>query len=311
MSKESHGLKSRDISNLDELIDVISSMKKKIWFSGYKSGDVVKFAGMNFGTGADYGSKYAFTHAHVTLRYQGDMIDVQFLTLMGGLINTFRPTIESLWNDSFVIHEKESDAVKRIAHTYRILNTLDFPTFVPLEENFFPEFRNAHPKILLTKKEKGAHLIDVIRDVQDNAEKLDYLSKASSLMKQLHEKFYIWGDANLTNMMLIDGRLKLYDFGFKPNPNKFSEFLKAKDFLYFCLSGVYRTKLPVKDVVGAVVKGYAPGHNESVMIHLEAERQVISDNSPRFIESVYLKPVFMCDYQKYMEVKREIARQVG
>lgn len=294
----------------DELVRIIEAVKKKARFKGLKTGDEIKIAGISFGSQLSTDSKYAWTNHHQTISYNGEVLDIKVPTLLGRAVVKIRYIDEKFFNGSFIVPESSSQALSREANVYEKLTKHNFPTLQSAQELIKHSGELLVDNILLTKKiENPKYTIDLI-STSGTAEAKKYIKDITTQMKILHQEHnQIWGDAWLGNTMInSEGKILLYDFGFKANPEKSQSFLRAKDLVSLCISAVYRTGQNPEPIIELIMETYEPDKLIKDQIKTSMEKKLARKGLiiPKIEEIMYFNPVYGMNKRSVEKVRREM-----
>ncbi len=304
-----------EVKTQEELVDTIKAIKKKAELKGLLTGDQINIGGINFGSQLSKDSKYAWTNHHQTISYNGELLDVKVPTLLGRTIANLRYIDEACFNEKFIVRESSPESLTREANTYERLIKEGFPTFESAQHLIKNNGELLIDDVLLTKKiNNPQYTIDLIL-TSGEEESRGYIKSTARLMKNLHEKHnQIWGDAWLGNTLIgNDGKLILYDFGFKANPEKNKKFLMAKDLVSLCISSVYRTGQDPEKIVPVVLDAYNPDEDIKKEINKSIEQKMAKKGMilPKVEGILYHKPVFGMDSKRVEKITGEIYSQTA
>jgi tRNA A-37 threonylcarbamoyl transferase component Bud32 len=299
------------VSTEKELYATIEKLKKKVWFRVNPNSDATPRISKALNL-EDKEVKYTVMGYHDTILYKGKAWHIKFPSLYGESVRKIRCIEEKLFNEEFVVWDDTQSAIEREIQTYKSLNEKDFPTLKTIDENF------ADVKgVLITQRiSNPIHTIDLIKECASRAQR-EYVVKIIKLMKQLHDKNMIWGDAWLGNSLYIYDKPIIYDFGLKPNPSKSQAFLKGKDIISLVTSAVYRTKQPAETIVPVMLEAYDPsleiidGINHSLYHMKKDYMNRLSLSTMNFMEEqFYFKPVYGLNRKEVEKIREAIYKNI-
>ncbi|MBU0980115.1 MAG: hypothetical protein KJ709_04885 [Nanoarchaeota archaeon] len=249
----------REAHDREELLIEVRDIRRKGLFSGFPHADL-KRGWYKDSSKKDNG--YAWTCHHDTVHLNDEDIHVKSFKILGyGLITLTRPIAEFFFNESFVSFEGPQDSIDRENQVY-VEHAGDFHTLESRQDYVRDNGQPVVKGVLLTKHlEDTQDTLDLILGCVERGDRtgaIDYVTMACDLLRKMHASDVVWGNAWLGNTFMHDGEMYGYDFGSKPNPNKSQAWLKGKDLLTLCLSGISHTGEAPSEVVPAVLDAYQP-----------------------------------------------------
>lgn len=302
------------IESQEELVDVIRKIKLDSLFKGFETGDKVKVANISFGSKSVSDIKYAWSSAHTTINYQGELIDVKAPKIIGFIgVTIGRYLLEYLFNGHGISFELPTNSLNREANIYKKLSENGFPTLESRQDLLYDGNTKLLDGVLLTRKIiEPRHTIDCIKDDPDNA--LDYVAAVSSLLYELHYiQNQVWVDAWLGNTMYDGDKMLLFDFGFKENEKIDMSILRVRDLTNFTLSAVYRTGKSPSKVIKIIFDNYEISNEDKTNLKREIYPELLLPGNPltNFIkEKLFLQPVTGLSYAQVKEIKKELYNSV-
>jgi len=301
------------IDDKGELVEAIKQIRKKSFLKGYPVSEELAAKGVSVGSEGDDNNRYAWNTPSIEINYRGETIAVRPVTLGTLALNKSRQFAEYLLHGKEkkdVKAEREKNRIKREDETYANLHEEGFNTLD--SRQYLIEGENISDKVLLTTPTpKGRHIIDALSE--DGLEgKLEHLKNAAKTEKEMHEKYNtVDGDASLVNFAYDqENELQRFNYGFKPNPYKNDEDIKASNVVNLCISGVYRSGLEPESVIKAMIDAYQPSEEMKQKI---LDQSQVNDVSmiKKPVQGIYNSLVYGMNQPEINDIKSTISTYIG